>query len=275
MAMELWSLTPRDVRPLLRRERLDLLELLSGLDDVQWRAPTDAPGWRVKDVALHLLDDDLGWLSRGRDGDHSGLLPMDDHETFVRALAAKNQRWVDGAQGLSRQVVVGLLAWSGEQVDGYFDGVDLTGHAHVSWAGGDVPVWLDIERDLTERWVHQQQIRRAVGVDDGYAARYLPLVLGTFVWAFPAQYRPGAPQGTTVALDLGIGPGWTLSRASDGWILDEGLPAEPAAGLRAAPEASWRLLTGALSAAAAARSVEVHGETRLTDPLLRVRGIIV
>jgi uncharacterized protein (TIGR03083 family) len=273
--MDLWSMTPRDVRPVLRRERADLLELLSGLDDVQWRAPTQAPGWTAKDVALHLLDDDLGWLSRGRDGDDTGLLPVDDHETFVRSLAAKNQRWVDGAQGLSREVVIGLLAWAGEQVDAYYDGMDLAARGHVSWAGGDVPVWFDIEQDLTERWVHQQQIRRAVGVDAGYAARYLPLVLGTFVWAFPAQYRADAPQGTAVGLDLGAGPGWTLTRTSDAWVLDEGLPAEPAAVLRADAETSWRLLTGALGAADATPSLQVHGDRHLTGPLLRVRGIIV
>jgi uncharacterized protein (TIGR03083 family) len=272
--MDLWSMTPRDVRPLLREERADLIGLLSGLDDVQWRAPTEAPGWTVKDVALHLLDDDLGWLSRGRDGDRDGLLPMDDHETFVRSLAAKNQRWVDGARGLSRQVVVGLLAWSGEQVDAYYEGLNLIDRAHVSWAGGDVPVWFDIERDLTERWVHQQQIRRAVGVDDGYAERYLPLVIGTFVWAFPAQYRPDAPPGATVGLDLGVGPGWTLRRTTEGWILVEGWPAEPVAALRADAESSWRLLTGALSAADA-RSLQLYGEERLTGPLREVRGIIV
>jgi hypothetical protein len=33
----------------------------------------------------------------------------------------------------------------------------------VSWAGPDTsPAWLDIARDYTEFWVHQQQIRDAV-----------------------------------------------------------------------------------------------------------------
>ncbi len=63
--------------------------------------PSAAPHWTVKDLVLHLLDDDLGWISRGRDGDRSGLLPMDDHESFVAALAAKNEQRIYGAQGLS------------------------------------------------------------------------------------------------------------------------------------------------------------------------------
>jgi uncharacterized protein (TIGR03083 family) len=273
--MDLWSVPPRDVRPVWPSERADLVHLVSSLDDAQWRAPTAAPGWTVKDVALHLLDDDLGWLSRDRDGDSSGLLPMGDHDTFVQALAAKNQRWVDGAHGLSRDVVVGLLTWAGEQMDEYYDGMDLTGRGHVSWAGGDVPAWFDIEQDLTERWVHQQQIRRAVGVDDGYAARYLPTVLNTFVWAFPAQYGPEAPHGTTVGLHLGAGPGWTLTRAPGAWTLDEGFPTDPVAALRAQADISWLLLTGALSTADTDQSVELHGDERLAAPLRQVRAIIV
>lgn len=273
MRVDLWSMAPRDVRPLLRKEREDLLELLAGLREDQWRAPTAVPGWSVKDVALHLLDDDLGWLSRGRDGDRSGRLDVADHHAFVRSLAAKNQRWVDGAQGLSREVVTGLLRWAGGQMDAYYAAMDLQAHGHVAWAGGDVPVWFDIEQDLTERWVHQQQIRTAVGTDGGYADRYLPRVLATFVWAFPAQYAAPAPPGADVGLDLGVGPGWTLTRKATSWSLREGFPAAPAASLHCDAETAWLLLTGALSASA-------HGPGRrgpgdLTEPLLAVRGILV
>lgn len=137
-AMDLWSMTPRDVRPLLTAERRELAGLLSGLTDEQWRHPTAVPGWTVKDVSLHLLGDDLGWLSRGRDRDASGLLEIDDQDTFVRALAAKNQRWADGAQGLSLPVVVGLLEWAGEQLDRYYATIDLTARGEVAWAGGPV-----------------------------------------------------------------------------------------------------------------------------------------
>jgi hypothetical protein len=55
-----------DVRPLLSTERQDLLRLLRALARGMGDAEC-APGWNVQDLALHLLDDDLGWLSRGRD----------------------------------------------------------------------------------------------------------------------------------------------------------------------------------------------------------------
>jgi hypothetical protein len=59
--------TAIDVRPLLTQERADLLDFLYGLSVAEWTAPP-AAGWEVTGIALHLLNDDRGWLSRGREG---------------------------------------------------------------------------------------------------------------------------------------------------------------------------------------------------------------
>ena len=210
--MDLWSAPVEDVRPVLTRERQDLLALLSGLSSQEWVAASAAPGWTVKDLALHLLDDDLGWLSRGRDADRSGLLDMSSHSSFVQALAAKNQRWVDGAQGLSLSVVTGLLRWVGREMDDYYASINLRDEGGVSWASdGPVPQWFDIAQDLTERWVHQMQMREAIGKIGDYAATYLPAVLRTFVWALPHQFAYVAPEGSDVAVDLGVGGRWSLA----------------------------------------------------------------
>ena len=62
--MDIWSAPPLDLRGSLRAERRELLELLRNLGEREWFIPTCCPGWRVKDMALHLLDDDLGgWLA--------------------------------------------------------------------------------------------------------------------------------------------------------------------------------------------------------------------
>ena len=152
--MDVWAAPALDLRGSLLDERKELLQLLRNLGEKEWLIPTSCPGWRVKDMALHLLDDDLGWLSRGRDGDLSGLISMDvDYRRFVDALNQKNQRWIDASQGFSPQLVQELLAWSGDQVAAYHDSLPLTEPAGVIWAGGDVPGWLGLGRDFTERWV--------------------------------------------------------------------------------------------------------------------------
>jgi hypothetical protein len=58
-----------DVRPLLVEKRARLVDRLRSFGPSQWAAATALPGWTVNDVALHLLDDDLGRLSRDRDGE--------------------------------------------------------------------------------------------------------------------------------------------------------------------------------------------------------------
>ncbi len=272
--MDLSEAPAVDVRPLQIDERRDLLELLRALSPQEWDKPTAAPGWSVKDLALHLLDDDLGWLSRGRDGERSGLLAMDDYGSFVAALAAKNQRWIDGAQGLSARVLTGLLEWSGEEMNAYYSSMDLHGEGQVSWASDDpVPIWFDIAQDLTERWVHQMQMREAVGRVDDYAARYLPVVLRTFVWALPHQYRVDSPAGTVVQVDLASGGRWRLTcNGSSRWSLDEGTAEAPHAQVHFRDDAGWRWLTGA---PLPRQGVRIEGPSDLCQPLLRVRGILV
>ena len=223
---------------------------------------------------MHLLDANLSWLARGRDHDQSGIIPVPaGHDEFVRGLAQRNQRWVDGTSTLSPRLITGLLRWSGEQLDAYLHTVDLTGASSVYWAG-QVPLWFDLAREFTERWVHYQQIRDAAlpAGHDQHQDQYLPLVLRTFIWGFPHQYQAPAPAGTAITLEIpGIGA-WTLTRTATDWSLNEGPPAAPAASLRITGEAAWRLLTGARYDS---RQVLLSGDLALAEPLLRVHGIIV
>ena len=271
--MRLTDVPPWDTRPLITEIHAELVGFLTSLSDPEWAAPTEAGRWTVKDVALHLLDGDLTQLSIGRDGELSWLLDTGgDYRQFVAALDAKNQRWVEVARGLSPRVLTDLLRWSGEQVGQYYSTVNLTGPAHVSWASdAEVPLWLHLAREMTERWAHQQHIRDAVG-QPGDHARFLPAVLATFAWAFPHQYRPAAAPGTAVQLDFGDGGRWRLIRAPEGWELDEGTAPGPAAALRIPPHLAWRQLTGLPVPAGGYRT---EGDERLAAPLLAVRGIIV
>ena len=278
--MELVDLPVRDPRESISGERRDLLDLLTDFSDDEWLAPTEAGHWRVKDVALHLLDDDLGWLSRGRDGDMSGLLPTEgDYRQFVGSLDAKNERWIVGAGGLSRRVVIDLLRWSGHAVDEFHASVDLDEASAVIWASNDsVPRWFDLCRDLTERWVHQQHIRDAVG-QPGTHQRLLPDVLSTFVWAFPHQFDAEAPDGTVVQVGFDVAGTWHLIRSGHRWTLEPGTaPAPPRAwtSRRRSPGGSspasrcprmrctWRALTISWSRCSeyAGSSPETRGEVR-------------
>src|SRR6187402_1135274 len=142
--MDVWAADPMDTRESFRDERRDLLDLLRSLTADAWEAPTQAGAWTVKDVALHLLDGDLGRLSRGRDGDLTGLIPVGETATpLAVALAEKNERWVQAAGHLSRRVIQDLLRSTTDQLDDWTADLDLLDSAQVSWASDQpVPVWL-------------------------------------------------------------------------------------------------------------------------------------
>jgi len=167
-----------------------LLALLAELSDDDWRRPTACAGWSVKDVAVHMLAGDLGNLSRQRDGWPSGIEPR-SAEDLARQINAHNERWVEAARFVSPRMVRALLEVTGPQVCAYFASLDpsATGEV-VSWAGPDpAPVWLDLAREYTERWHHQQHIRDAVARPGLREPRFFAPVLAAFVHALPVAYR--------------------------------------------------------------------------------------
>jgi hypothetical protein len=113
------------------------------------------------------------------------------------------------------------------------------------WAGGEVPGWLGLGLDFTERWVHQEQIREAVA-RPGAHRRFLPVVLSNFAWGFPHQYRPQIEVGAAVNVDFGVDARWHLFRRDHGWDLEVGLDSSPAAVISTDADIAWRQLTGAL-----------------------------
>jgi uncharacterized protein (TIGR03083 family) len=266
-----------DVRPLLELERRALLSLLAELDADAWCQSTVCPGWTVKDVALHVIGDDLSLLSIVRDRDLSGLIPATTHRSdIITSLNAKNDAWVAAARGLSPRIITGLMEWTWTELAPYYRGVDLRAEARVGWASdGVVPMWLEVARSLTEHWLHQQQIRDAVGRPGLVDHELLAPVVATLIWAVPHHYRSvRAPVGTEVGIGIsGSGGGeWTLTRRADGWELDHTRAVEPAGRIELTSDASWRLFSGASPADV---GVSQSGAKDLTTPFLSVRAFLV
>jgi hypothetical protein len=107
------------VTHLFSPERASLLELLSALAAGQWQAPMVCPGGSVKDVALHLLGDDIDLLSRRRDG----AAPTDTpgkpagFQELVASLDRLNQSWVEATRRVSPRLLCELLAVTGEATE--------------------------------------------------------------------------------------------------------------------------------------------------------------
>lgn len=259
---------PLDTRPLFPRERRELISLLESLEPADWAKPTVCPGWAVRDITAHILNDYLRRLSGSRDG-HAGAV-FADGETLPAYLARTNDQFVAALRQCSPRTMTDLLAHLGPQLDEVWAATDLAGPAdlNVSWAGGDTsPAWLDIARDYTEFWVHQQQIRDAVcrpGADDADLLR--PVVVA-FLHALPAALRDRPrPSGTAVLIEVTGTAGGRWAVISDGiaWDLTAAIPEAPAAVLRMDADTVWRLGSRGLTVDQARQRIQFEGDHELT-----------
>lgn len=268
------------VLDLFPEERRHLLSLLSELSPEHWQAATVCPGWTVKDLVAHLLGDDLGRLSGGRDRHGAAISSSPPSwDELVASINERNEAWVTACRRLSSRVLVELLAWSGDQVVAHFASLDpMAAGLNVGWAGpGPAPNWLDVAREYTERWAHQEQIREAVGAPGLRHRRLFFPILDTFVHSLPHVYRDvAAPDGTHVRLVVSgaAGGAWSVVRREDRWGLYEGVEVPPATVVTLDEDLAWRLFTKGVDQAVARHEAVLEGDAALGEVVLRAVAIL-
>jgi hypothetical protein len=148
----------------------------------------------------------------------------------------------------------------------------------VSWVGPDpAPVWLDVAREYTERWHHQQHIRDAVKRCGLKEPRFFAPVLDTLVRALPRTFREtAAADGTLVALTItGVAGGqWSLLREGRVWNLYVGALHEPHAEVLVDVDVAWRIFTRGISMHEVSDKVTLVGDAALGSKVLDVVSII-
>jgi uncharacterized protein (TIGR03083 family) len=282
-------------------ERAALLDILTSIHDDAWSRDTSCPGWSLKDIVAHLLSDDLGRLSRGRDqhlaglfvssgaGAPPGAVAASSPDRFEAELLAfinhQNELWVEATRRLSPRVLLELLRWSGEETQRYWESLEpeATGMP-VSWAGPEpAPVWFDVAREYTERWLHQAQIREAAGAPPLYEPRLFVPVLDTFVRAVPHTYRhTDAPDATHLSVVI-VAPQpaddpwrlqYSLVRGGGAWRLVQPLDSDPHAAVTLDGDTAWRLFTKGIPKADATTRSNIAGDAVLAERFFDTVSII-
>jgi len=260
-----------------------LIDLLRGLSSKDWNQPTGAGQWRVRDVAAHILDASARRLSSLRDGYR---LPRQGEATSsYRALVAHidrvNAEWITASQRLSPTVILDLLDLLGSQVAAVVASVDPNALAPVGvvWAGEwESQAWLDIGREYTEYWHHQDQIREAVRASPLREARWLRPVLDISMWALPHAYRDAAVElgESVVFVAEGEGGGvWTLVRESDRWTLWTGMGLRPRCQVQVEALTMARVLLHRLKPDQIWGQVRFEGPKDLAEPFVHARAVMV
>lgn len=181
----------------------DAVALLRGLDAEDWSRPTDLPGWDVKAVAAHLahLESELSGVKQER-----VALPEGDH------LTAPSSRYTELG-------VVARATMTGPEIANELEECATRRYAALradppSDPDGDPPrtpgrIGWSWERLLSNRpvdvWMHEQDIRRAVGRPGGMTGPGAAHTASVFArgFGYTVGKRVAPPPGTTVVLDVG------------------------------------------------------------------------
>src|SRR3954468_2841147 len=195
-----------DLRTLVdvwRSASADLVSLARDLDAAAWALPTDLPGWSVHDVLAHCaaLEAELA-------GDEPLEAKVDADAPHIR-----NARGVYTEQG-----VVARRSHSGDQLVTEFE--DAVGRRAALLATeplddpsakppitpGDIDWdWATLVRNRTiDLWVHDQDIRRAVGKPGDQDTAAAALVQDVYGQALPyiLAKRAGTEPGTSLVVDV-------------------------------------------------------------------------
>jgi uncharacterized protein (TIGR03083 family) len=272
-----------DTSPLLVPLHRELVALLRGLTPEQWLLPTTAGRWRVRDVAAHLLDGQLRRLSFHRDGLPRPHAPVDhEYGSVLRFLNELNQRWVDASQQLSPRLLTDLLDAVGVEAAAFLASLPPHERAFwpVAWAGeAQSENWMDVGRDYTEYWHHQQQIRDAVGAPALVAPRWLAPVLALGVRALPrALEDEPRPEGTVVRVVVtgDAGGRWRITREGGRWTLAADAPgSDVQATVSVDAPAAARLWYSGRGSHPAAVTATREGDLALCEAVLTARAVMV
>jgi hypothetical protein len=281
---------PIDVLPLFPLLNNELIIFLKSLASEDWQKQTVARKWKVKDVAAHLLDGNYRRIALHRD--QWALSPDKPIETYtglVQYLNDLNADWVKAAKRLSPRIITDLLESTNEDVYAIFKGLNPFAIATypVSWAGEDRSYnWFDLAREYTERWLHQQQIREAMGNNALLNKMFYYPFLTIFMHGWPVAVKAEAKEGAVLkAVITGEGGGeWYLgvdsSAAAGGkWILqkamdENGTLTNVLAETIIDGNIAWKLFSKSVRKEDITGSFEIKGDPALGEKILDMVSVM-
>jgi len=194
----------------LAAQHAELAEVLAGLDETGWAAPSRCAGWSVSDVVLHLAQTDemalasleghllehveakaAAWMTATNVDDGAGLLVASERGDRADVV---HRRWLAAAEALRTTL-------------GTSDP-----HARVTWVAGELAVRTLATTRLAECWIHTRDVTTDLPVPERihHIAR---LAWRTLPYAFTQAGRD-LPGPVTFELTSPAGETWTFGDGS-------------------------------------------------------------
>lgn len=258
-----------------------LIELLKSLTEEEWNTQTVAKKWTVKDIASHLLDGNLRGLSISRDH-FFGEKPaaINSYGDLVDFLNQLNMTWTNATKRLSPTVLIDLLETTGKQYSEHLQTLDLFENAifSVAWAGEETSLnWFHIAREYTEKFLHQQQIRNAVGKQALLTKTLFYPFIHTFMQALPYAYKNVKAQNDTIVaviVTTEIGGQWSIIKKENNWEFIVSFDKEPTAIIKINLDDAWLLFSKGMTPQEAKEKVEIVGDSELAEAALNIVAVM-
>lgn len=262
--------------------RLDklLVDLLKSLTPGEWEAQTIAKLWKVKDVAAHLLDGNIRVLSILRDNYQGEKTSIKNHDDLVVFLNGLNADWVKAMKRVSPEMLTLLHEYTGKLYCDYYASLDPMGWSPfaVSWAGEtESRNWMHIAREYTEKWLHQQQIRDAIGRPALMTREFFHPFIDIFMIGLPYTYRDVvAEEGAIVKVTVldEIGGNWFLVNVGKSWVLKKNVLQSPTAEVVIPPDIAWKLFSKSLRPENIRDQVLIKGDKTLGETVLTMVSVV-
>ncbi len=187
----------------LEEEWRTLDELMAGLSEDEWATPTPLPGWTVKDVMAHAIGTESMLL-----GEAAPEIDVGAPEHVRNDIGRFNEQWVTSMRDRSpADVLTDFRRVTSRRLEA------LRAMDTDTWeAEGFTPAGKDsygrfMRIRVFDCWIHEQDIRDAVGRPGGDAGAPAELALDemTTAMGFVVGKKAGASPGSRVMFDL-IGP---------------------------------------------------------------------
>ena len=148
----------------------------------------------------------------------------------------------------------------------------------VAWAGEKISKnWFHIAREYTEKFLHQQQIRDAVGKPGLMTKELFYPFMDTFMCGLPHTYKNlHAEDGTAIQVNITtrMGGTWYLNRRDNSWKLSKEMTENIAAAISIDPETAWKLFSKGISPETARTKVTINGNEKLALTVLQLVAVM-
>lgn len=265
----------RSVVDKLEMQLKALDELCSSLSEAEWDAETECPGWSVKDNISHIIGTEHSILGNPPPQHDPGEKPW-----IKNPIGASNEIHVDYRRGRSgAEVLDELREVAAERLAAVkaLSEDDLAAESWTPIGQGTVADLIAIR--IMDMWVHEQDIRRAVGKPGNLEGPIAEHVVGRHATALPfvVGKKVGISEGTAVVFDVTGPAGREIAVTTDGKRakqMDE-VPTDPTVRLTMDLETFNRLCTGRGEVSEVASGVKIEGDEALGKRIVEQMNFMI